>query len=146
MSEDALKHISTKAEFDSLLSSTRYVVADFYADWCGPCKIIAPMYAQLARQLSIPSYLAFAKIDVDAVQPVAQEYGISAMPSFLFFKDSKRVAVNGSAIIRGADAQSLNAAALKLGRLAKEKSEAAAAAATEASAEAPATPTLDQES
>ncbi|KAK3374587.1 thioredoxin-like protein [Podospora didyma] len=128
---DPVKHISSKAEFDALLSSTQYVVADFYADWCQPCKVIAPMYAQLAKTLSIPNFLAFAKVNVDTNQPVAREYGVSAMPSFLFFKDSKRVAVNGSVVIQGADAQKLNAAAAKMGKLAKEKSEAAAAKAAD---------------
>ncbi|KAK3313278.1 thioredoxin I [Apodospora peruviana] len=126
---DSVKHINSAKEFAELLSSTQYVVADFYADWCGPCKAIAPMYAAVAKQLSIPNFLAFAKINVDTVQPVAQQYRVTAMPTFLFFKNSKQVAVNGNAMIQGADWNTLKLAADKLGRLAKEKKAAADAAA-----------------
>lgn len=124
---DSVKHISSHTEFDSLLSSTRYVVADFYADWCGPCKMIAPHFLKLASTFSIPGFLAFAKVDVDNVQSVARKYGVAAMPTFLFFKDGKQVAVNGAAMIQGANLQSLTLAVEKMGRLAKEKAEAAAA-------------------
>ncbi|KAK3681112.1 thioredoxin-like protein [Podospora appendiculata] len=124
---DAVKHIASPAEFASLLASTQYVVADFYADWCGPCKVIAPKYAELAKQHSLPRYMAFAKVNVDTVQAVAQEYGITAMPTFLFFKDGKKVAVNGNAMIQGADWNTLRLASEKMARLAKEKAIAAGA-------------------
>jgi thioredoxin 1 len=120
-------HIASPQEFADLLSSNTYVIADFYADWCGPCKAIAPAYAQLAKSQSVPNWLAFAKVNVDNVQAVAAEYGVSAMPTFMFFKDGKQVAVNGNPLIRGADIRSLTAAAEKMGKLAKEKSVAAAA-------------------
>lgn len=127
MAGDTVKHISSHAEFDSLLLSTRYVVADFHADWCGPCKMIAPHFLKLASSFSIPGFLAFAKVNVDTVQSVARKYGIAAMPTFLFFKDGKQVAVNGAVMIQGANLQSLTQAVEKMGRLAKEKAEAAAA-------------------
>jgi thioredoxin 1 len=128
MTTDSVHHISSPAEFSELLGSTTYVIADFYADWCGPCKAIAPMYAQMAKTYSIPNFLAFAKVNVDVVQPVAQKYSVTAMPTFLFFKNGNQVAVHGKAIIRGADVQSLSAAAEKMGKLAKEKADSAKAA------------------
>jgi len=67
--------------------------------------------------------LAFAKVNVDNARDIAQKYQISAMPTFMFFKDGKQVAVNGQAMIRGADAKSLTAAAEKLGGLAKTRAE-----------------------
>ncbi|KAK4215489.1 Thioredoxin [Rhypophila decipiens] len=127
MGEGGLHHVNTAQEWQALLSSTQYVVADFYADWCGPCKAIAPMYEQLAKTLSIPNFLAFAKINVDTNKAVAYQYRVSAMPTFLFFKNSKQVAANGNTMIQGADWPSLKAACEKMGKLAKEKKEAAAA-------------------
>lgn len=118
-----LQHLNSTSELQQLFSSTTYVVVDFYATWCGPCKVIAPSYANLAKKHGIESYLAFAKVDVDKAQDIAQTYGVTAMPTFMFFKDGKQVAVNGQAMIRGADVKSLDKAAEKLGGLAKKKSE-----------------------
>ncbi|KAH8899792.1 thioredoxin domain-containing protein [Thozetella sp. PMI_491] len=123
---DPVNHIASPQEFAALLASNMYVVADFYADWCGPCKTIAPAYAQLAKTHSVPKYLAFAKVNVDTVQAVAAQYSVSAMPTFMFFKNGKQVAVNGNVNIRGADPQALAAAAQKMGRLAKEKADGGA--------------------
>ncbi|KAL7904351.1 thioredoxin-like protein [Trichoderma velutinum] len=86
---DSLVHITSKAQFDDLLSSSRIVVADFYADWCAPCKQIAPLYASLAEQISRPNLLTFVKIDNDTNQDLAQEYGITALPTFLLFRSGK---------------------------------------------------------
>ncbi|UKZ79215.1 hypothetical protein TrVFT333_006965 [Trichoderma virens FT-333] len=86
---DSLVHITSKAQFDELLSSSRIVVADFYADWCGPCKQIAPLYASLAEQISRPNLLTFVKIDNDTNQDLAQEYGVTALPTFLLFRSGK---------------------------------------------------------
>lgn len=117
----SIHHISTPTEFQTLLGNTMYVVTDFYADWCGPCKAIAPMYEQFAKASSVPGYLAFAKVNVDNNQQVAKQYGVSAMPTFMFFKNGQQVAVNGQSAIRGADVPSLKAATEKLDKLAKAK-------------------------
>lgn len=125
MGEGPVHYVDTPKQWQDLLASNVYVVADFYADWCGPCKSIAPMYEQLAKSLAIPHVLAFAKINVDTNKAVALEYRVAAMPTFLFFKDSKRVAANGNAMIQGADWPTLKAACEKIGKLAKEKKAAA---------------------
>ncbi|KAK7421158.1 hypothetical protein QQZ08_010088 [Neonectria magnoliae] len=122
-----VQHISSAAELQSLLDSTTYVVVDFFADWCPPCKAIAPVYETLADKHSVPETLAFAKVNVDHVQDVARTYRVTAMPTFLFFKDGKQVAVNGQAMIQGADPRTLSAAAEKLGGLAKKRAAATAA-------------------
>ncbi|OAQ62950.1 thioredoxin-like protein [Pochonia chlamydosporia 170] len=122
----AAQYINSTEELQTLLSSTTYVAVDFFADWCPPCKTIAPVFENLASKHSKPGYLAFAKVNVDKVQELAQIYRITAMPTFLFFKDGKQVAVNGQAMIQGADPRSLGAAAEKLGGLAAKKAEEAA--------------------
>lgn len=73
-----INHISSSGEFQKLISSNVCVITDFYADWCGPCKAIAPIFEQLATSHSQPGKLAFAKVDVDNQQEIAQKYGVTA--------------------------------------------------------------------
>ncbi|KAI0133240.1 thioredoxin-like protein [Hypoxylon sp. NC0597] len=89
--------IANAAELDILLSSTTHVVVDFYADWCPPCRAIAPIFSELAEKHSSNGHLAFAKVNVDHVNDIAGRYGVSAMPTFVFFRDGapKGVAVEG---------------------------------------------------
>lgn len=80
-----------------------------YADWCGPCKQIAPLYASLSEQISRPGLLTFVKIDNDKNQDLAQEYGVTALPTFLLFR-------NGQVIqkVQGANPTELKAVIEKL--------------------------------
>ncbi len=122
-------HVESQDQFNALLAANKYVVADFYADWCPPCKAIAPLYGKLATTHSKEGQLAFAKVNVDNVSDVAQTYGVTAMPTFLFFTDGKPAPVdlgaatggasNGVAMIRGADPRGLTAVVTKLGQLAQ---------------------------
>ena len=89
--------VSDAAEFDALLSSTAHVVVDFYADWCPPCRAIAPVFSELAEKHASPGRLAFAKVNVDHVGNISARYNVSAMPTFVFFHKGapKGVAVDG---------------------------------------------------
>lgn len=111
-----LIHISSKEQFSSLLTSSNFVVADFYADWCGPCKAIAPVYEQLARQLSRPNRITFTKVNVDQQKDIASAYGVTAMPTFIVFERGRPVST-----VRGADPQKLSEV---VRRLASEASKA----------------------
>lgn len=84
-----------------------------YADWCGPCKMIAPTFESLATKFSKPKRITFAKINVDNQKDIASQYGVRAMPTFMVFK-------NGSAIdtIQGANPPALTAAVEKAVKLA----------------------------
>ena len=64
-------------------------VVDFWATWCGPCRMVAPIVEQLAQEHQ--GSLKVAKVDVDANQGVATRYNIRSIPSILFFKDGKHV-------------------------------------------------------
>ncbi|KAJ6187473.1 hypothetical protein N7519_002381 [Penicillium mononematosum] len=112
--------ISSKEQFTSLLSSSRLVVADFYADWCGPCKAIAPAYNSLATQLSRPNLITFTKINVDHQQELAQAYGVTAMPTFIVFKNGR---VNQT--VKGANPAQLNQIVQKLASEASQSDDAA---------------------
>ncbi|KAK3180924.1 hypothetical protein K4F52_007737 [Lecanicillium sp. MT-2017a] len=116
-----VKEMSSHAELTTLLETTTYVAVDFYADWCPPCKAIGPVFAQLAEQHALDGVLAFAKVNTDKVQQAAAQHRITAMPTFLFFKDGKQVLVNGQLMIQGANPSALKAAAEKLGGLAAKK-------------------------
>ena len=132
--------IKSSEEFEALASSHQYVIVDFTAEWCPPCKAIAPMYAQLAKKYGAASALAFAKVDVDELSDISQRYGITAMPSFLLLKDGEPGAVElpgitgGGAVIsegklgliKGADPRALTALAERLSALVKETPSASA--------------------
>jgi len=64
-------------------------LVDFWAEWCGPCRMVAPVMEQLAREYG--DRLRVAKMDVDANQGVSMRYNIRSIPSILFFKDGKHV-------------------------------------------------------
>lgn len=104
----SVSKVLSPTDLTTLLSSTKYLVVDFYADWCPPCRTIAPVFSQLADQHAVAGKLGFAKVNVDHVKDVAAKYGISAMPTFLFFEDGEVVEVQvqgkeGVSMVRGAD-------------------------------------------
>lgn len=98
-------HIASSSQFKQLLASTTIVVTDFYADWCGPCKQIAPEYESLSKKYSSPKTVAFAKVNVDQQQGIAQQYSVRAMPTFIIFKSGSPVET-----VKGADRGALAAA------------------------------------
>ncbi|KAJ6161278.1 hypothetical protein N7470_004674 [Penicillium chermesinum] len=106
--------ITSNEQFNSLLSQSRFVVADFYADWCGPCKAIAPVYASLASQLTRPNHITFTKINGDNQQALAQAYSVRAYPTFIVFENGRK-----KETVAGADARKLNEVIQKLASEAK---------------------------
>ena len=70
--------VTSSAHFRTLTSSSTFTVVDFYADWCGPCKVISPVFEQLASAESKPGKIIFCKVDVDAQREIAGNYGVSA--------------------------------------------------------------------
>ncbi|KAL1842099.1 hypothetical protein VTJ49DRAFT_6081 [Mycothermus thermophilus] len=82
-------HITSPSQFNNLLSSSKFVVADFYADWCGPCKQVAPIFEQLSTALSRPGVLTFAKVDTEAQKDIATAYRVTALPTFVIFRNGK---------------------------------------------------------
>ncbi|CAI7565102.1 unnamed protein product [Penicillium pancosmium] len=101
--------ISSPEQFGSLLNSSRIVIADFYADWCGPCKAIAPVYDSLARQLSRPNQITFTKINGDEQKELAQTYSVRAYPTFIVFENGRKTQT-----VAGANPQKLNEVIQKL--------------------------------
>ena len=83
-----VQHVRTHEELKQQRrdAADRLVVLDFYADWCGPCRMISPEVTNFATKY--PQVL-FLKVDVDECDEIAVEYKIESMPTFVFIKSSK---------------------------------------------------------
>ncbi|HHT67246.1 MAG TPA: thioredoxin [Erysipelotrichaceae bacterium] len=82
-----LKHIDNKDEFANAIKEGT-VLVDFFASWCGPCRMIAPVLEQLAEE---NKDLLIIKVDVDKATALASQYQIQAIPTLMLFKDGKHM-------------------------------------------------------
>ena len=93
---DHIKHVSD-ATFDSdVLQSTTPVLVDYWAEWCGPCKMIAPVLEDVAK--SYAGRLTVAKLDIDANPGITGQFGIRGIPTLIVFKDGKPAATKMGAL------------------------------------------------
>lgn len=85
-----IPQIATKEEFDNIIKDTKVlVIVDFFATWCGPCKVIAPVLEEWAEKYK--DQVKFIKVDVDENEETAEACEVSAMPTFHFYKDGAKV-------------------------------------------------------
>lgn len=78
-----------KEQFDKMKNTEGLKVVDFYAEWCGPCKMLAPVLEELSSEMSDSA--EFAKINIDENMELAQEYGVTTIPTLVFIKDGKEL-------------------------------------------------------
>ena len=79
--------IKNKAEYDQVLADNKSVFVDFYADWCGPCKMVGPVLEEISKDYAD---IKFVKVNVDDNPEIAQQYGISQFLQWLASRMAKR--------------------------------------------------------
>ena len=83
----AMQHFKT-AEFDAAVEAAPLAMVDFWADWCGPCRMLGPVIDQLGSELAD---VKVCKIDVDANQDLAAKYKVETIPTLVVFEGGKEV-------------------------------------------------------
>lgn len=81
--------VTDKNFTEEVVHSAAPVMVDFYADWCGPCKMLAPLVDELAKEYEGKAKIF--KLNVDESMDTAQTYGVMSIPTLIFFKDGKEV-------------------------------------------------------
>jgi len=78
----------TSQNFNQEIKNNDLVLADFWAEWCGPCKSMHPIFTRLAKKYK---QIRFARVNVDNAQNIAMKYGVQSIPTFIMFKNGEIV-------------------------------------------------------
>lgn len=84
---DTVKIVTTDSFDEEVVKSQGLVMVDFWATWCGPCKIVAPVVEELAKEYE--GKVTFAKLNTDEHPDIASRFSIRGIPTLMFFKDGK---------------------------------------------------------
>ena len=84
---DKIKHVSDATFDKEVLQSATPVLVDYWAEWCGPCKMIAPVLEDMAKEYA--GRLTVAKLDIDANPGITSQFGIRGIPTLILFKAGK---------------------------------------------------------
>ena len=83
--------IQSTNEYDALLKDNQSVFVDFYADWCGPCKMVGPLVEELSKEYTD---IKFVKVNVDNTPDIAQRYGIMSIPTLFLYHNGEVIKKN----------------------------------------------------
>ena len=101
----AMQHFD-KASFDAALAEGKLMMVDFWASWCGPCRMLGPVIEDLAAQYEGKAIVG--KVNVDDEQELAVRYGVMSIPTVIFFKDGKEIGRKVGVMPAGAFTQVLD--------------------------------------
>lgn len=87
--ENSVLHVSSKTWDSEVLKSDIPVFVDFWAEWCGPCRMVGPAVEQIGKVMT--GKVKVAKLNVDENQEIAMKYGVQSIPSLILFKGGKEV-------------------------------------------------------
>ena len=76
----------TSHDFDQKKSENELLLVDFWAEWCGPCKSMHPIFSRMAKKYKS---VRFARVNVDNAQDIAMRYGVQSIPTFIMFKNGQ---------------------------------------------------------
>ena len=98
ISTESIKTIS-EDQFDELvLNADKPVLVDFYADWCGPCKVLSPTIEELAQDKKYSDKYYFYKVNVDTAFNISERYSIQYIPTIIIFKDGEEITRNSGVV------------------------------------------------
>lgn len=98
MASELIKHVSDASFEADVLQSAQPVLVDYWAEWCGPCKMIAPILDEVATAYS--GKLKIAKINVDENRDIPAKFGIRGIPTLMLFKDGQLAATKVGAMTK----------------------------------------------
>ena len=96
MASDLIKHVSDTTFEADVLKSAQPVLVDYWAEWCGPCKMIAPILDEVSKDYD--GRLQIAKMNVDENQEIPAKFGIRGIPTLMLFKGGELVATKVGAL------------------------------------------------
>ena len=99
--------IATNTSFDELLQSEKLVIVDFWATWCGPCRMLSPLLDEVEAEME--DKVEVVKVNVDDADEIAMRFRIMSIPTLLFFKNGEMVDRSVGAIPKSALVDKINA-------------------------------------
>lgn len=99
MANELIKQVSDSSFAQDVLAADGLVLVDFWAEWCGPCKMIAPILDEVAQTYA--GRLTVAKVNVDENREIPAQYGIRGIPTLMLFKNGKLAATKVGALAKG---------------------------------------------
>ena len=96
---DHISHVTDDSFEDDVLKSDQPVLVDYWAEWCGPCKMIGPLVEEIAEEYG--DKLKVTKLDIDSNNKTPMQYGIRGIPTLMIFRDGKVQATKVGALTKG---------------------------------------------